>query len=448
MSLKVSRILHAGYVFESGKTKIAFDPIFENPFSQNCFAFPSASFDLAAIRELKLDAVFISHYHEDHCSLVSLDLLGRQTPIYIYCGHDELFSLIRQLGFVQVHRLQIDTVANVGSFQVTPLLALDPDVDSIFKIETEGLLVLNVVDAWLDPATVTELSRQAPWDLVLWPFQTMRELEVLSPSRAEPSGSEVPLEWIEELSLLRPRYIVPSSCQFIHEDWSWYNHALFPISYRDFARQVKSALPPSQIIRLNPSVSIELDRETLCYTAPLPWVHPAGPQDVDYQYKRELVPPSTADIATNFAALTAEQTERVDRFCRNELLRKYESLGDAADYFDQPRYWRLMIYDHLGDPTTFEYEIQSGHVQLLVTSSDDIEWLTEVPVAKLYAALELGESLTSMYMRINDRPFAPDIERNLKNVDVLQDPLVRCLFTGVFGAYQIAQLKRLDTTKV
>ena len=53
---------------------------------------------------------------------------------------------------------------------------------------------------------------------------------------------------------------------------------------------------------------------------------------------------------------------------------------------------------------------------------------------KVYlAALELGESLTSMYIRIKDMEFE----------DVVDDPLIRCLFNGAFGAYQLAQLKRL-----
>jgi hypothetical protein len=42
-----------------------------------------------------------------------------------------------------------------------------------------------------------------------------------------------------------------------------------------------------------------------------------------------------------------------------------------------------------------------------------LAWTTEIPAAKLYAALELGESLTSMYMRINDTVFDADTERDL-----------------------------------
>ena len=79
--LKISRILHAGYLFECSDVSIAFDPIFENPFSKNCYAYPNVQFNHEKIRNLRLDAVFISHYHDDHCSLESLVLLSKETPI-------------------------------------------------------------------------------------------------------------------------------------------------------------------------------------------------------------------------------------------------------------------------------------------------------------------------------------------------------------------------------
>ena len=73
-----------------------------------------------------------------------------------------------------------------------------------------------------------------------------------------------------------------------------------------------------------------------------------------------------------------------------------------------------------------------------------LAWTTEVPLAKLHAALEEGESLTSMYVRVNDHDFDEEVRRDLEGVDVLQDPLLRCLFDGAFGAYQAAQLRRLN----
>lgn len=444
MSLKISRILHAGYLFECSNIQIAFDPIFENPFSRNCHAFPEVRFDHEQIRHLKLAAVFISHFHDDHCSLESLNLLHRQTPIYVYCIFDELFSLIRKLGFTHVYPLEINGPIAIGPFDIIPRRALDSDVDSMFQIKAAGFNVLNVVDSCIDPSTLRQLSRYAPWDVVLWPFQTMREIEVIAPSRSIAASGELPEEWITQLKVLNPKYIVPSSCQFVQESWSWYNHAFFPITYQQFKKEVESALPDTQVVRLDPSVTVILANHSLTQSAPLHWIHPVGEQNLDYVYDANLKPPSTADIAQHFAPLTEQQTEEAHEYCRASLLEKYKSLEPAeSEYFEKPRHWRLSVYDHTGAVAHFHYRLFNCDIELIAENEKPLSWSTEVPVAKLYAALKSGETLTSMYMRINDMVFDADIETEIQQAEIVDDPLIRCLFNGVFGAYQIDQLKRL-----
>ena len=441
--LTVSRILHAGYVFECEGTRIAFDTIFENPFSRNCHAFPDVRFDHAAIRAQRFDAVFISHFHDDHCSLESLDLLDRATPLYLYCLFDELFAMVRQLGFTRVHALALDQAVTVGPFRVTPREAMDAEVDSMFQVQAAGLNVLNVVDSWIDDATLAPLLREAPWDMVLWPFQTMREIEVLAPSRAAAAPPALPEEWIAQLQALAPRYVVPSSCQFVQEPWSWYNRAFFPITYARFAHEVGAALPDARVVRLDPSVSVRLDSAGLQAAPPLAWVTPVGEQDVDYAYEGNAAPPPTAQIARRFDALTPAQHARVINYCRMELPVKYREVEAAADYFDQPRIWRLAVYDHDGVATEWRYRLEGDAAAPAASDAGPLGWSTEIPAAKLYAALELGESLTSMYMRINDLVFDAGVEAALQDVDVVDDPLIRCLFSDTFGAYQAAQLRRL-----
>jgi hypothetical protein len=442
-SLTVSRILHAGYVFECEGTRIAFDTIFENPFSRNCHAFPDVRFDEDRIRRERFDAVFISHFHDDHCSLESLALLDRATPLYIYCLFDELFDMVRQLGFSQVHALRLDEPVEVGPFQVIPREAMDADVDSMFQVRAAGLNVLNVVDSWIDDGTLARLAGEGPWDMVLWPFQTMRELEVLAPTRAPAAPPELPPEWLAQLRALAPRYVVPSSCQFQQEPWSWYNRAFFPISYARFAREVGAALPGAQVLRLDPSVSVRLDAASLQPAPPLEWVIPVGAQDVDYVYEGNAAPPPTADIARHFAPLTGAQHARVMSYCSEELPAKYGEVEAASEYFDRPRVWQLSVYDHLGQATRFRYRLDPGGGASLDEDAAPLGWTTDIPAAKLYAALELGESLTSMYLRVNDSVFDADTERALADADVVDDPLIRCLFGETFGAYQAAQLRRL-----
>lgn len=442
-ALTISRILHAGYVFEYGATRIAFDTIFENPFSRNCHAFPDVRFDHEAIRRQRFDAVFISHFHDDHCSLESLDLLDRSTPLHIYCLFDELFDMVRQLGFTKVHPLRLNQPVDVGPFQVIPREAMDADVDSMFQVKAAGLNVLNVVDSWIDDATLAQLVGEGPWDMVLWPFQTMREIEVLAPSRADAAPPALPEEWIVQLQALAPRFVVPSSCQFLQEPWSWYNRAFFPISYARFTQEVTAAVPGAQVVRLDPSVAVLLDATSLRPAPPLDWVLPVGAQDVDYGYEGNAAPPHTADIARHFAALTAPEHARVMDYCRTGVPEKYGEVEAASEYFEQPRIWQLSIYDHTGAATHFRYLLDSEGATCAEDSAAPLGWTTEIPEAKLYAALEQGESLTSMYMRINDAVFDADTEQALAQADVVDDPLIRCLFSDTFGAYQKAQLRRL-----
>ena len=441
-ALTVARILHAGYVFTCEGTRIAFDTIFENPFSRNCHAFPDVRFDEALIRRQRFDAVFISHFHDDHCSLESLDLLDRATPLYIYCLFDELVDMVRELGFTRVHALQLDVPVDVGPFQVVPREAMDAEVDSMFQVRAAGLNVLNVVDSWIDDAALARLVAEKPWDLVLFPFQTMREIEVLAPTRAEPAPPALPEEWLEQLQVLDPRFVVPSSCQFRLEPWSWYNRAFFPISYARFTDEVRAVLPHARVVRMDPSVSMVLDTDGLHPAPPLDWVIPVGAQDVDYIYEGNADAPPTADIARHFPALTADQWTRVLDFCRTGLADRYAALDDESEHFDSPRLWQLSIHDHAGEVTRFRYRLSPGRADL-VDDDGPLGWTTGIPAVKLYAALELGESLTSLYMRINDAVFDADTERDLAQADVVEDPLIRCLFSEGFGAYQRAQLRRL-----
>ncbi len=446
MGVKISRILHAGYQFDSGGTQIAFDPIFENPFSHNCYAFPDVRFETEKIRDLRWSAVFISHFHDDHCSLESLNFLNRSTPIFVYCLHEELILMIRELGFLNVQSLELDKAVVIDTFEVIPRRALDSDVDSIFHIKAAGLNILNVVDSWIEPLTLSKLTQTASWDMILWPFQTMREIEVLSPSRATPANGSLPVEWVEQLKILNPRYIVPSSCQFVHEDWSWYRRAYFPISYKSFQQEIESILPSAKVIRMNPSVSFTLNEHSLTTSPALPWIQPNGEQNIDYEYDLYLKPPSTSEISKRFAALNKSQFQFVYDYCRSGLVEKYRSLAPSEDsYFDEARLWRLSVYDHLGQGRNFYYRIKSQDIEFVSARSQDdlVGWLTEIPLSKFYAALAAGESLSSIYIRINDLIFEDKIEEKIKTADIMEDPLIRCLFTGDFGVYQRAQLERI-----
>ena len=152
--MTISRILHARYLFQSNETQIIFDPIFENPFSRNCYSFPEIEFNYDEIQKLNLDAIFISHFHDDHCSFESLNLLDRNIPIYIFCIFPEMIDWLNQLGFHRVYPLKLNKSVYINDFEIITRRALDESVDSIFQIKGDGLNILNVVDSWIDYETL------------------------------------------------------------------------------------------------------------------------------------------------------------------------------------------------------------------------------------------------------------------------------------------------------
>lgn len=450
-ALKISRILHAGYIFEYKNTVIAFDTIFENPFSINCYAYPDIKFNYEIIKLLKFDAVFISHYHDDHCSLVSLNYLNRQTPIYIFCVHLELFDWIKSMGFSSVYSIELNHTISIKDLKITPLPSLDIDVDSIFHIQADDINILNVVDSWIDDLMIDSLAIQNSWDLILWPFQTMQEIEVLSPFQSDLSKKSLPIEWKNQLLKLKPKYLVPSSCQFIHEEWSWYNHIFFPISYEQFQKEINQLLPNTEIIRMNPSSTIELNQNKVHRCDPLPWIIPIGNQNIDYYYKPDIHIPPTSEICKNWPDLNKDQLQIVNKFCQLEIPKIYAQLPLTDDpFFHDLKLWQLSVYDHTGKRNNFYFKINLTDLRFVSSfdlNENNIYWLTEISEYKLFRAIKYGESLSSLYLRVNDTfhhsNFNYEILKLIPEIDIIEDPLIRCLYYGRFGEYQKSQLTSL-----
>ena len=440
MALTISRILHAGYLFENNGCIVAFDPLFENPFSQNCYAFPEIRFDRKMISELRLEAVFLSHHHDDHFSLESLDLIDRKTPIYLFAADEIFFEILRQMGFYNVHSVELGRSIFICDFEIIALEALDREVDSLYHLKVDGLNILNVVDSWIGLNTMEKLRQTSRWDLILWPFQAMRELEVIAPSAAEVISEEsqkIPQEWLEQLWQLSPRAIVPSSCQFRFEDWSWYNKAFFPISYDQFEKQIRHVLPSAEVHRLDPGESLRFSDLGWKKQERLSWIHPVGNQNVDYEFQSEITPQSMSEIAQKFLPLSFDQKKWIESYCEHDIIHRYCSLAQVEEsFFCMPRQWRLIIYDSNGQATSFQYQILKNQMKQVMIS-EDWNWKTEIAETKLWGALHHGESLTSIYLRITPA----------KDTDLFDDPLVRCLYEGIVGGYQKAQLRKIQSAK-
>lgn len=430
MALTVTRVLHAGYQIESNLAKILFDPIVETPFSINCYAYPEVQFDYEIIKSESWDAIFISHIHDDHFSLQSLKHFNRNIPIHIYSTDETALDLLHQLGFKYVHSLKHNVPIKVQDLQIEAYPALDIEIDCIFHIQSQGYNILNVVDSWIDPDTFKKLKKLGNWNLILWPFQTMREIEVLSPRTAATADTHLPIEWIEQIKDLNPECIVPSSCQFQFEKGSWINQFYFPITYAQFSKDLELNQISTKVQRLDPSTSLELSSGRIRPQS-LPWVRTIEDDLIDYIYNPHQKIPTLQEFSLNrFLSLTSE-----DQFLLSEWLQNMEEMFSKVNiYFDEEGLehkleWKLTIYNQ-------------GNVFWEKSYSDKgfkgtaIFWSTEIIAEKLWGALKRGETLSSLYMRINDNP---DV-KYLEDLDCLQDPLLKILYGVDALEYQKQQL--------
>ena len=198
------------------------------------------------------------------------------------------------------------------------------------------------------------------------------------------------------------------------------------------------------MIRLNPGNSFLLTQTGSHFTDALPWVHPRGDQNVDYVYSSNVTAPTTAEIARHFPNISGDQQKRIDHFCEHEILQRYIEIGPPhSQYFQKKRLWRLTLVSAT-EQYSYYYLICDEFMQRLEAPDRPLGWSTSIPTAKLFSAIEHGETLTSLYLRINETVFDPITELELETVDLLEDPLIRTLYNGVFAAYQKNQLRRLS----
>ncbi len=264
----------------------------------------------------------------------------------------------------------------------------------------------------------------------------MREIEVIAPFREsskERPEKPLPEEWISQLKQLSPRYIVPSSCQFKLEPWSWYNEVFFPVSYQTFQNEMLKALPNAKVIRLDPGVSILFDGSEMMPAERLDWIRPVGNQNVDYEFDSLIEPPKMGEIASRFPSLDAASNNRVERYCETELAAKLAELEPSDDpYFEDSKTWDLVVYDSDDKPKRFKFELTNGILSKDDRRTGEPSWTTEISAFKLWSALERGEALSSLYIRITGGDF-----------DITHDPLIRSLYSREIGSYQREQLRQL-----
>jgi L-ascorbate metabolism protein UlaG (beta-lactamase superfamily) len=194
---------HATVLIELDGVRLLTDPLLRNRVAHLRRQTPSPGASATA----EIDAVLISHMHQDHLDLASLRLLGRDTPLLVPVGAGEW---LRRRGFTSVTELSVGETENVGTLTFTAVKARHdgrrrprgPRADSIGYLVRGGRAIYFAGDTELiedDPNLLSALD--VALDVALLPVGGWGP--TLGPGHMDPRDAA------RAARLLKPRLAIP-----------------------------------------------------------------------------------------------------------------------------------------------------------------------------------------------------------------------------------------------
>ncbi|MBL4689076.1 MAG: MBL fold metallo-hydrolase [Nannocystaceae bacterium] len=116
---RVTFVGHQGWLVSTPRTNLLIDPLLTSSFGHGGkvgAVYPPRRLDLAGFPPI--DAVVLTHEHDDHFDIPSLNRLQRSIPIWLSSRASvAAHTLLRDMGFAQVHALPAEETIEVGELR-------------------------------------------------------------------------------------------------------------------------------------------------------------------------------------------------------------------------------------------------------------------------------------------------------------------------------------------
>jgi L-ascorbate metabolism protein UlaG (beta-lactamase superfamily) len=238
----------------SGKTFL-FDPVgYSSPYFDCWVFFPSQVMDP---RLLDVDAVIVSHCHQDHFDTDFLKLFPKKTPIYIVEGRPMFSQMCAEAG-VEVIELPAQRLTTIGEgVQIYAILHETNGIDASMVIRNDNLSIYHGNDNYVSAETLAGLKRAVgrvdvgcvPFAYIHWyPFL----LEGVDPEWRDREARRLMERYldigIEQAEILDAEVVIPFGANLVYYDdaMSVMNRAvLSPLDFVAYA-QGKPARNPGR----------------------------------------------------------------------------------------------------------------------------------------------------------------------------------------------------------
>lgn len=170
--LEVTFIGHQGWLVRTPGTAVLVDPLLSPSFGHGGhlgLVYPPRTLDLSALGPI--DAVWLSHEHDDHFDLPSLHQLDRRIAIYLSAhASDNAAGVLGAMGFT-VHRVAADTTRTLGELSLRTFAADhrsrprndEWDVLPFWLADRNGHgSLVSSVDVMMPPSMRAALEQQPP----------------------------------------------------------------------------------------------------------------------------------------------------------------------------------------------------------------------------------------------------------------------------------------------
>ncbi|MCB9706777.1 MAG: MBL fold metallo-hydrolase [Myxococcales bacterium] len=276
--LRATFLGHQGWLVRGGDTHVLVDPLLGAGFGHGGLCgelYPPRRLDLAAFPAI--DAVVLSHEHDDHFDVPSLLRLDRRIPIYFpERGSIAGRGLLRELGFAvrplapaadhAIGELRLRTFvadhrgADLGDeWEVAPMILRDRAGD--------GALASSI-DVPPPPAMLAALGELAPRPGI-WAHASNTSIAAhqrLGATTAAPpsDAAAITSALLQRYAAIERAWGAPAALAIVGGGWSfpgeraWQNHAAFPVEGERLAAALAAVAPDTRCLAALPGTTLTM----------------------------------------------------------------------------------------------------------------------------------------------------------------------------------------------
>lgn len=295
--LSVTFLGHQGWLFESGESRLLVDPLLTDAFGHGGELgriHPPRRLELARLPAVS--AVYISHEHEDHFNIPSLNRLDRRIPIYLSERTSRAAQVAtRELGFqvelaragqsVELGALTVRWFApdnagglNDDEWDVLPFLVTDRERHgsffSLIDVELQASFLKELAALGVRPRLWTFANNSGNFDVTRLGRKVERSLP--------PDTFGLAAKWAEQIAQVRFALGMPEAFLVTGGGWSfsrpedaWLNHNHFVADNNRLVASLAPLCAPSAFTAPLPGVRLHLEHGKLVRQDDSPFLSPA-----------------------------------------------------------------------------------------------------------------------------------------------------------------------------